>query len=56
MEQANTREKQRLRRLDCKHANAWTTALPSATDGRDTIMSPKIFCTAVAWLLAFLFT
>ena len=51
MEQANTREKQRLRRLDCKHANAWTTALPSATDGRDTIMSPKIFCTAVARLL-----
>jgi len=36
MEKANTREKQRLRRLDCKHPNAWT-ALPSATDGRDTI-------------------
>ena len=38
IEQGNDREKQRLRRLDCKHANSWITSLPSATDGRDTIM------------------
>src|SRR5689334_10913064 len=38
-----------LRRLDCKHANS--TSLPSATDGRDTIMDPKIYSTAVARLL-----
>jgi hypothetical protein len=46
------RDKQRLKRLDCEHANSWITALPSATDGKDTIMPPKIFITAVARLLA----
>ena len=51
LENAQPRDKQRLRRLDHKHANAWITALPSNTDGRDTIMGPKIFCTAVARLL-----
>jgi hypothetical protein len=48
---ADARNKQRLRRLDCKHANAWVTALPSVTDGRDTIMEPQIFRTAVYRLL-----
>ena len=51
IDQGNDREKQRLRRLDCKHANSWITSLPSATDGRDTIMDPKIYSTAVARLL-----
>src|SRR6185437_15136963 len=37
------RDQQRLKRLNCEHANSWITALPSATDGKDTIMSPKIF-------------
>lgn len=45
------RDKQRLKRLDCEHANSWITALPSATDGRDTIMPPKIFIAALARLL-----
>jgi hypothetical protein len=45
------RDKQRLRRLDCEHANSWITALPSVTDGCDTVLSPKIFTTAVARLL-----
>jgi hypothetical protein len=45
------RDQQRLKRLNCEHANSWITALPSATDGKDTIMPPKIFITAVARLL-----
>ena len=45
------RDKQRIRRLDCKHANSWITALPCTTDGKDTIMPSKIFTTAVARLL-----
>src|ERR1041384_1572831 len=32
IEHGNDREKQRLRRLDCKHANSWITSLPSATE------------------------
>ena len=51
IEHGTPRDKQRLRRLDCKHANSWLTALPSITDGRDTVMSPKIFTTAVSRLL-----
>lgn len=51
MEKGSDRDKQRLRRLDCEHANAWVTALPSATDGRDTILPPKLFIVAVARLL-----
>ena len=51
IEKGSDRDKQRLRRLDCEHANAWVTALPSATDGRDTILPPKLFIAAVARLL-----
>ena len=29
IEKANERDKQRLKRLDCEHANAWITAQPS---------------------------
>jgi hypothetical protein len=50
------RDKQRIRRLDCKHANSWITALPCTTDGKDTIMPSKIFTTAVARLLGLPFT
>jgi hypothetical protein len=46
IEKANERDKQRLKRLDCEHANAWITAQPSTLDGKDTIL-PKIFLTAV---------
>ena len=45
------RDRQRLSRLDCIHANSWITALPSATDGRDTILPPLVFVTAVQRLL-----
>jgi hypothetical protein len=51
IEKGSIRDKQRLRRLDCEHANSWITALPSATDGKDTILPPKIFITAVSRLL-----
>jgi len=49
--EGSARDKQRLRRLDCLHANSWITALPSATDGRDTILPTKVFVTAVLRLL-----
>ena len=48
---ANPRDSQRLSRLDSPHANAWLSARPSSVDGRDTILPPKIFRTAVARLL-----
>src|SRR6202012_1693531 len=39
---------QRLNRLDLPHANAWLPARLSCTDGKDTILPPKIYRTAVA--------
>ena len=48
---ADPRDLQRLSRLDSPHANAWLSARPSGMDGTDTILSPKIFRTAVARLL-----
>ena len=56
IDQGNDREKQRLRRLDCKHANSWITSIPSATDSRDTIMDPKSIPQQLHALLAFLST
>ena len=50
-EAANPRDAQRLSRLDSPHANAWLSARPSCLDGKDTILSPKIFRVAVARLL-----
>ena len=51
IEKANERDKQRLKRLDCEPANAWITAQPSTLDGKDTILPPKLFLTAVSRLL-----
>src|SRR3569832_1415384 len=51
IENANERDKQRLKRLDCEHANSWITAQPSTLDGKDTILPPKIFLTAICRLL-----
>ena len=34
----NARETQRLNRLDYPHANAWLSARPSHTDGKDTVL------------------
>ena len=48
---SSCRDAQRLRRLNSRHANAWITALPSSLDGKDTILEPKIFQTAVSRLL-----
>ena len=49
--QSNTRDAQRLRRLDSPHANAWLTALPSTTDGKDAVMTPLAFRVSVFRLL-----
>jgi hypothetical protein len=51
MDHADRRDKQRLSRLNCEHANAWVTALPSEIDGKDTILPPPIFITAACRLL-----
>lgn len=48
---SSPRDQKRIRRLDCKHANAWITALPSYVDGKDTILSPPQFHVAVKRLL-----
>ena len=51
IDKANDRDKQRLKRLDSEHANAWITAQPSTLDGKDTVLPPKIYLTAVCRLL-----
>jgi hypothetical protein len=48
---ASDRDAQRLRRADVAHANAWISALPSSLDGKDTVMSPRVYLTAVRRLL-----
>ena len=48
---AGRRDAQRLRRLDVAHANAWSSALPSSVDGKDTIMAPRVYLTCVRRLL-----
>ena len=45
------RDVQRLRRLDVDHANVWTSALPSAQDGKDCVMQPRVYLTCVRRLL-----
>jgi len=45
---ANARERQRLSRLQCEHAGAWISAVPSTHDGTDTVMRPRNFQVAVA--------
>lgn len=51
LKKADKREKQRLSRLTCEHANAWVTALPSETDGKDTVLPPEVFIAATGRLL-----
>ena len=48
---AGRRDTQRLRRLDVDHANAWSSALPSFVDGKDTVMAPRVYLTCVRRLL-----
>jgi hypothetical protein len=48
---AGKRDAQRLRRLDVDHANAWISALPSSVDGKDTVMSPRVYLTCARRLL-----
>ena len=50
-ESGSVRDVQRLSRLDSAHANSWLSARPSSLDGKDTILPPRIFRTAVARLL-----
>jgi hypothetical protein len=47
----NEREAQRLRRCAHAHANGFITAVPSEEDGRDTLLKPRVFRTAVAYRL-----
>jgi hypothetical protein len=47
----NKREVQRLRRCAQPHAGGFITALPSEEDGRDTILKPRNFRTAVMYRL-----
>jgi len=47
----NDREKQRLLRVAQPHASAFVTAVPSDEDGKDTILRPRIYRTAVAYRL-----
>jgi len=42
-EAPNTRERQRLNRLQCEHAGAWVSAVPSILDGKHTLMQPRNF-------------
>ena len=47
----NEREAQRLRRCAKPHANGFITVVPSEEDGRDTLLKPRVFRTAVAYRL-----
>ena len=47
----NEREAQRLRRCAQPHANGFITTVPSEEDGRDTLLKPRVFRTAVAYRL-----
>ena len=52
VESASTRrEKKRRARVAEPHAGAWVTAVPSTDDGRDTVMRPQVFRTAMAYRL-----
>jgi len=42
-EAPDKRERQRLNRLQCEHAGAWVSAVPSTLDGWDTVMRPRNF-------------
>jgi len=48
---ASARDTQRLSRNDIIHANAWISALPSSMDGKDTVMTSRVYLTAVRRLL-----
>ena len=51
VDQADTRGAQRLRRAAQPHACGFITAVPSDEDGKDTLLRPRIFRTAVAYRL-----
>jgi hypothetical protein len=46
------RSKKHLACINKPHANSWVVALPSWSDGLETIMKPKIFLTAIRRLLS----
>ena len=54
-EAPNPREQRRLQRLQCEHAGAWVTAVPSTLDGKDTVMRPAIskLLRSFAWVSQF---
>ena len=51
VDQADTRGAQRLRRAAQPHACGFITAVPSDEDGKDALLRPRIFRTAVAYRL-----
>ena len=48
---ADERGKQRLRRSAQTHACGFVTAVPSDEDGKDTLLRPRVYQTAVAYRL-----
>jgi hypothetical protein len=51
VDQSDTRNAQRLRRVAQPHAGGFITAVPSEEDGNDTVLRPRNFRTAVAYRL-----
>ena len=51
IDEGKERDAQRLRRLDMPHANVWTSARPSVQDGKDCVLTPRVYLTCVRRLL-----
>ena len=51
IDEGKQRDAQRLRRLDMPHANVWTSARPSVQDGKDCVLTPRVYLTCVRRLL-----
>ena len=52
MSMGDPRTVKHLQQLQMPHANAWLSAVPSYVDGKDFVLRPKIFQTAVKRLLS----
>ena len=51
VDQSDSRDAQRLRRVAQPHAGGFITAVPSEEDGNDTVLRPRNFRIAVAYRL-----
>ena len=52
-EAPNQGERQRLSRLQCEHAGAWVSAVPSTLDGGETVMAHRNFQVAALLFLLY---